>query len=153
MNEPHETGDPSVTNNDLIADILNATLGPAWSVEEIAERLLVAIASRPAAGPQEFAFDAGTATGRQSRRLIRPLLAHLATKSAEASLYGGRFCFERPGPDGPVWIHGQFENRPGAVRVTLRRSTTPPGDGPGSPTVVADHTPPSEALHPAGPGG
>jgi hypothetical protein len=27
-----------------------------------------------------------------------------------------------------VWIIGQFENRPGSVRVTLRRQSAPPAD-------------------------
>ena len=70
-------------------------------------------------------------TDRQSRRLLRPLLACLATKSAAeagspVNLYGGHFSFKRPGPNGPVWILGRFENRPGNVRVTLRRSSSPP---------------------------
>jgi len=80
---------------------------------------------------QEFVLDAEATPDRQSCRLIRPLLACLATKSAAeagipANLYGGHFAFKRSGPKGPVWILGQFDNRPGSVRVTLRRSSLPP---------------------------
>ena len=63
--------------------------------------------------------------------MLRPLLACLATKSAAeagspANLYSGRLWFKRPGPEGPVWILGHFENQPGIVRVTFRRSSSPP---------------------------
>jgi hypothetical protein len=122
-----------VTANNPVADVLAAPLGPDWTVEGLAERLLGAIAARRSEESQEFVLDAGATADRQSRRLLRPLLACLATKSAAeagtpANLYGGHFSFERPGPDGPVWILGQFENRPGSVRVTLRRYTSPPPD-------------------------
>ena len=95
---------------------------------------------------QEFVIHADATTDRQSRRLLRPLLACLATKSAAEAgsppnLYGGHLSFKRPGPKGPVWILGEFENRPGSVRVTLRRSTSPPEDpdakaeAPGAPDI------------------
>lgn len=118
-----------MTANNPIADLLGAPLGSAWTVEGLAEQLLGIIATRRAGVAEEFVLDA--MTDRQSRRLLRPLLACLATKSAAeggtpADLYGGRFSFERPGSNGPVWIVGQFENRPGCVRVALRRSDSPP---------------------------
>ena len=80
---------------------------------------------------QEFALDAEATSDRQSRRLLRPLLACLATKSAaeagtRPTLYGGRLAFKRPGHDGPVWIFGQFENNPGAVRIAFRRTSALP---------------------------
>jgi hypothetical protein len=132
--EAPETSDPIVTANNPIADLLGAPLGPEWTVEGLAEQLLSAIAALPSEG-EEFALDADSLKDRQSRRLLRPLLACLAAKSAAeagtpADLYGGRFSFRRPGPDGPVWILGQFENRPGSLRVTLRRLGSPP-EGPG----------------------
>src|SRR5947209_18066250 len=94
---------------------------------------------------QEFVLDADTNTDRQSRRVLRPLLACLATKSAAeagtaVNLYGGRLSFQQPGPDGPAWVSGQFENRPGTVPVALRRSPSPPqNSGPGTahPPVLA----------------
>ena len=58
------------------------------------------------------------------------LLAHLATKFASeagtpANLYGGPLSFERSGPEGVVWVLGHFENRPGSVRLEMRRSGSP----------------------------
>jgi len=134
MAQPHETGNPLVTANKPITDLLGAPLGPDWTVEGLAEQLLSAIAAQRSEEAQEFVFDAAGGTDRQSRRLLRPLLACLATKSAaeagtSATLYGGHFSFKRTGPTGPVWILGQFENRPGSVRVTLRRSPSLP-EGP-----------------------
>lgn len=120
-----------MATNNFITDLLGTPLCPDWTVEGLTEQVLSAIAVQRSEEGQEFVLDADTTTNRQSRRLLRPLLACLATKSAAeagtpADLYGGRLAFKRPGSDGPVWIIGQFENRPGAVRVTLRRSTSPP---------------------------
>src|SRR5882724_10443752 len=131
MAQAHETGNPIVTVNNPINELLSAPLGPAWTVEGLAEQVLGAIASQRSEESQEFVLDAATTTDRQSHRLLRPFLACLATKSAAEAgtpinLYGGQFSFKRPGPNGPVWILGQFENRPGNVRLTLRRSSSPP---------------------------
>jgi hypothetical protein len=120
-----------MTADNPITDLLAAPLKPDWTVEGLAEQLLSAIATRPCAESQEFVFDADAATDRQACRLLRPLLACLATKSAaeagmSANLYGGHVSFKRPGPEGPVWILGRFSNRPGSVRLTLRRSSSPP---------------------------
>ena len=76
-------------------------------------------------------LDAEAAADGQSRRLIRPLLACLATKSGAengtpVNLYGGEFAFQRRGPEGPIWILGRFENRPGSVLASFRRSAIPP---------------------------
>jgi hypothetical protein len=122
-----------VTDNNPITDVLGAPLGPDWTVEGLAEQVLAAVAAQRSEEAQEFVLDVGATTDRQSRRLLRPLLACLATKSAAeagtpANLYGGHFSFKRSGPKGPVWILGQFENGPGSVRVTLRRSTSPAED-------------------------
>jgi hypothetical protein len=120
-----------VTADNPITDLLAAPLSPDWTVEGLAEQVLGAIAAHRSEGAQEFVLDADATTDRQSRRVLRPLLACLATKSAAesgtpANLYGGRLSFKRPGPEGPVWILGQFENGPGTVRVALRRSSSPP---------------------------
>ena len=131
MAQSHETGNSIVTADNPISDLLRAPLDPDWTVEKLAEQLLGAIAAQRSGEAQEFVLDADTVTDRQSRRLLRPLLACLATKSAAeaglpAQLYGGCFSFKRPGPGGPVWILGQFENRSGSVRVTVRRQSSPP---------------------------
>jgi hypothetical protein len=120
-----------VTADNPITALLAAPLGPDWTVEGLAEQVLGAIAAQPSEEGQEFVLDADATADRQSRRVLRPLLACLATKSAAeagmpASLYDGRLSFKRPGPEGPVWIVGDFENRPGAVRAVLRRSCLPP---------------------------
>ena len=117
MAQSHETGNPIVTANNPITDLLGAPLGPDWTVEGLAEQVLGAIAAQRSEETQEFVLDADATTDRQSRRLLRPLLACLATKSAAEAgtlpnLYGGRLSFKRLGSEGPVWILGQFENRP-----------------------------------------
>src|SRR5438874_2041879 len=131
MAQAHETGDPLVTADNPLTDLLAAPLSPDWTVERLAEQLLCAVAARCPEEEREFVLDAASAIDRQSRRLLRPLLACLATKSATEAgtppnLYGGRLSFQRPGPEGPVWILGQFDNRPGSVRVALRRSDSAP---------------------------
>lgn len=123
-----------MTANNPIADLLAAPLAPDWTVEGLADQVLGVIAAQRSEEAREFVLDADAITDRQSRRLLRPLLACLATKSAAeagtpADLYGGHFSFRRQGTEGPVWILGQFENRPGNVRVTLRRSSSPPEAG------------------------
>ncbi len=80
---------------------------------------------------EENGAGGGAAADRPSQRILRPLLACLAAKSAaeagtSPNLYGGNLSFRRPGPEGPVWIIGQFENKPGSVRATFRRSAAPP---------------------------
>jgi hypothetical protein len=119
-----------VTAENPLADRLAAPLSPDWTIEGLAERLLCTIASQPEEEAKDLRLDAAATTDRQSQRLLRPLLACLATRSAAeagtpANLHGGRFCFKRNGPDGPVWVLGEFENRPGRVRVAFRRSAAP----------------------------
>jgi hypothetical protein len=114
-----------------IAGLLAAPLSPDWTIEGLAEQVLGAIAAQRSDDGKEFVLDAAAVTDRQSRRLLRPLLACLATKSAAeagtpVNLYGGRLLFNRPGSDGPVWVIGQFENKSGAVRVVFRRSSSLP---------------------------
>ena len=119
-----------MTADNPIIDLLAAPLSPDWTVERLAEQLLCAIAARNPEDVQEYVLDADAAIDRQSRRVLRPLLACLANKSAAEAgtapnIYGGRLSFERPGSEGPVWILGEFENRQGTVRVALRRSESP----------------------------
>jgi hypothetical protein len=124
-----------MTGNPL-TDLLAAPLGHDWTVDRMAEEVLCAIAAR---GPEEsvdIVLDAAATTDHQSQRLLRPLLACLATKSAAEAgttpnIYSGHLSFKRPGHEGPVWIVGRFENTPGKVRVELRRcSSTPPDSDP-----------------------
>lgn len=121
-----------ITNNP-ISNLLAAPLNPDWTIAKMAEQLLCTISQSRDAGieedTQEFVLDADAVTDQQTRRLLRPLLACLSVKSAEengtqATIYGGPLSFKRPGPDGPVWILGQFDNRQGSVRISLRLSLT-----------------------------
>jgi hypothetical protein len=119
-----------VSAENPLADLLAAPLRPDWTIEGLAEQLLSAIASQPREEAEELRLDAAAATDRQSQRVLRPLLACLATKSAAEAgtppnLYGGRLSFKRNGPDGPVWILGEFENKPGRVCVAFERSSAP----------------------------
>jgi hypothetical protein len=130
MAPSHETGNPTVTADNPITAVLGGPLGPDWTVEGLAEQVLGAIAAQRSEETQVFFLDEDD-TDRQLRRLLRPVLACLATKSTAetgmtSNLYGGHFSFKRPSPQGPVWILGHFENRPGRVRITLRRSSSPP---------------------------
>jgi hypothetical protein len=139
-----------VTVDNLLTELLAAPLSPDWTVEALAEQLLGALAARRSEEAQEFVLDADATADRQSRRVLRPLLACLATKSAAeagtaANLYGGRLSFQRQGPEGPVWILGQFENRPGTARVVFRRSTLPPQNS--EPTVPQAPVLESTASH------
>jgi hypothetical protein len=152
--QSQETGNPIVTTNNPIVDLLSAPLGPDWTVEALAEQVLSAIAAQRSDAAQEFVVDAATTTDRQLRRILRPFLACLATKSATeagkpADLYGGHLSFKRLGGEGPVWILGHFENRPGAVRLTLRRSSSPPQSTeamPGRPVVAEGLAGPVEKV-------
>lgn len=113
-----------MTASYTISTLLGGPLDPNWTVATLAEELLGAVAS--SAG-RDFVLEVDDATDRQTRRLIRPLLAYLATKSADetgapVNLYGGRLCFKLPGP---VWVLGEFENQTGRVRLAVRRSDSP----------------------------
>lgn len=119
-----------MTTDTTLADLLSTPLDPGWTVDGLADRVLDAIAAQPAGS--EFVLAVDDTTARQVRRLVRPLLACLATRSAgeagaPVNLYGGRLSFRRPGPAGPVWVVGDFENQPGSVRVAMRRSGSPGG--------------------------
>src|SRR5260370_26962803 len=107
MAQSHETGNPIVTANNPITDLLGAPLGPDWTVEGLAEQVLGAIAAQRSEEAQEFVLDADVTTDRQSSSLLRPLLASLATKpTAEAGtpahLDGGHFSLNPPGAAGPL---------------------------------------------------
>jgi hypothetical protein len=120
-----------VTTEKFITDLLAAPLRPDWTIDELAEEVLAAIAADGQDPARAFVLDGTATTDRQSRRLIRPLLACLATKSAaeagaSPNLYGGRLSFQRTSPEGPVWILGDFENTPGTARAAFRRSSSPP---------------------------
>jgi hypothetical protein len=114
-----------ITANPL-TEVLAIPLGPDWTVDQLAENVLATVAERSEAESEELVIDAEVITDRQTLRLLRPLIACLATKSAteagtSPNLYGGSIAFNRPGPEGPVWIFGQFENTPEAVKLTFRR--------------------------------
>ncbi len=122
-----------MTADNPIAALLAAPVGPDWNVEGLAERVLSAIATHPSEDGHEFVLNANTTTDRQTRRVLRPLLACLAVKSAaeagaSPNLYGGELSFKRADGGGrPMWVLGTFENRPGAVHVALRRVESPRG--------------------------
>jgi hypothetical protein len=113
-----------VTVDNPITELLASPLGEDSTIDTLAEQVLSAVARAPS--PHEFTLAAAEATDRQARRLLRPLLACLAMKSAaeagaDADIYGGHLSFKRPGPDGPVLILGEFDNKPGNARITLQR--------------------------------
>jgi hypothetical protein len=115
----------------LIAEVLNAPLPADWTIEGLAEKLLDSIANQASAESHSLALD--DFSEPQVRRLIRPLLAHLAQKSENApSIYGGILSFVRP------QVRGEFVNRVGNVRLALRsRDDSSPVHG--SSAVVTGH--------------
>src|SRR2546428_13719448 len=136
MAQSYETGNSPVTADQPITDLLSAPLGPGWTIEGLADQLLAAIAAQPKA--QDQVLDAEAAAAGQSRRLIRPLLACLATKSAAengtpVNLYGGEFAFQRRGPEGPIWILGRLQDKPSSGRASLPRTALPPQKTHGKP--------------------
>lgn len=120
--------------NNPITDVLSAPLDSDWTVERLAEKVISAIASQESEGGRaldEFVLDGNSITDRQMQRLIRPLVACLAQKSAAEEgttpkLYEGCLAFKRQSRVGPVWVVGEFKNTPGKVVVTLRQSKSPP---------------------------
>ena len=144
MAQSQEAGNPTVTAENPLTNLLAAPLSPDWTIEGLAEQLRCTIASKPKEQAEDFRLDAATSTNRQSQRTLQPLLACLATKSAaeaetSPNLYGGWLRFKRNGPDGPVWILGEFENQPGRVRVAFQRSSTAReviGQGTSEPSVA-----------------
>ena len=119
-----------MTSNNPIIELLAAPLGPDWTIEGVAEKLLTTIVSQ-GLGDQEFSLNGEALTDRQSIRMIRPLLACLANMSADeagtsADIYGGQLSFKREGSEGPVWILGHFDNKLGNVRVVFHRTCSPP---------------------------
>ncbi len=150
MARPNEARNPIVTAHKPITDLLSGPLGPDWTMDSLAEQLLGTLVAQPSEGAEEFVLDSDAIVDRQSRRLLRPLLACLSTKSAAesgtpANLYRGQFFFKRQSPTGPVWILGRFENRPGSVRVTMRRSNSPPEGAEATPAKLTTF---SEATSP-----
>lgn len=141
MAQSHEAGNPTVTAENPITDLLSAPLSPDWTIEELAKQLLCTIASQPTEEGKKLVLDSASAVDRQSQRVLRPLLACLATKSAAEAgtppnLYGGQLSFKRIGPDGAVWISGEFENTPGSVRIAFQRFFSPPEISVDSPVKV-----------------
>ena len=115
-------------NSTTIAEVLSGQLEPQGGLVGLAEKMLSAIVCEEHS--QEFDFDADIAADQQAQRLIRPLLACLATLSANengtcANHFFGPLQFRRPGPNGPIWIVGEFDNRMGSIWIKLRRSTSP----------------------------
>lgn len=133
MAKSEQANHSPMTAKNAVTEILSCPLASDWTIEALVERVLAAIALQPltVAEAGEIVLDADKITDRQSRRLLRPLLACLARKSADEggtcpTLYEGSFAFERPGQGEPVWIVGEFKNMPGQVRATFRRHGPPP---------------------------
>jgi hypothetical protein len=134
MAQTHQMGDPTVIADNPLTELLAAPLTQDSTIEGLVEKLLSTIAARKTQDTsevQEFVLDIDSLLDRQSRRLLRPFLACLANKFAaesatDVNLYCGAFSFRRTGPEGNIWIFGQFENRPGNVRIAIRRSASSP---------------------------
>lgn len=126
-----KTGDPIVSANNTVLDLLAAPLAPGWTIEGLAEQVLSAVASVSPGEAVDLTFRHDANADPQIQRLIRPLLACLAAKSATetgqfTNLYTGQIALRRQGSTGPVWILGHFENQQGRVRLSLRRSISAP---------------------------
>ncbi len=131
MARSQEAGNSTVTAENPLTDLLAAPLSPGWTIEGLAEQVLSMIASQPKEQAIDLLLDAAATTDRQSQRVLRPLIACLATKSAaeagrSPNLYEGQLSFKRIGLYGPVWILCDFENKAESTRVSFRRSNSPP---------------------------
>ena len=73
MAPSHQTGNPIVTANNPLTDLLGAPLDPDWTVEGLAEQVLGAIAGQRSEEGQEFVLDLDATTDRQSRRLLESI--------------------------------------------------------------------------------
>src|SRR5947209_58758 len=98
MAQTHQAGNPTVTAENPKTDLLAAPLSSDWTIEGLAEQLLGTIASLPKEDAKNLLLDAAATTDRQSQRVLRPLLACLATKSAAeagtpSNLYEGQLSF------------------------------------------------------------
>ena len=105
-----------------LSDLLAAPLSPDWTIERLAEQLLCAIASQPKGETKSVQFD--LSCPRTDNHSVfsghcSPALQPSQQPKPEFNrrLYGGQLCFKRNGPDGPVWILGEFESKPGTQRV------------------------------------
>lgn len=86
-----------------------------------------------------------------SQRLMRPLVACLAQKSAAEGrtaprLYEGCLILNRQSGGAAVWVVGEFNNTPGKVFVTLRRSESPPPNQQTAASQVAIVSPVDDRL-------
>lgn len=129
-----------MTDDNPILDLLAAPLRPDWTIDQLAEDVILAIVARGSGERQEFVIDAEAVTDRQSRRVLRPLLACLATKSAaetgtSTSLYGDRLRFVRPGRDGLMSVFCRFENTPERAWIAFH-VVTPSVSMPGKAHVI-----------------
>src|SRR6266481_5183939 len=96
-----------MTSQNPIAKLLAAPLPPDWSVERLADQLLQVIAKRFESKRRRspISININDLEDRQSKRLLRPLLAYLATRAAKkgdqpANVFGGVLLLERKGPKG-----------------------------------------------------
>jgi hypothetical protein len=122
----HAFEESDLTMN-TISDLLSAPLDQDWCLDNLAEEVIASLAAQPAGTEPELVFAVDETTNRQARRLIRPFLACLATKSASengtpVNIYSGSLSFHRPGPDGTVWVVGDFSNQSGGQRLAIRRA-------------------------------
>ena len=121
---------PLATADNHIRELVPAPVSPDWTIDRLAEQVLCAIAARGSAeGTANSAraeLPRSTSKAAYSGRSSLWLKTSRPPKQVHPHLDRGRLLFQRPSHDGPVWIHGQFENMPGTVRVTLRRSSSPP---------------------------
>ena len=98
-----------MTGDNPINELLSAPLRLDWPIDRLAEEVLRAIAVRGSEEAQKLTLDAEATSDRQSRRLLRPLLACLATKSR-------RICGREIGASSDPSRSGR--QRGGAFRAT-----------------------------------
>lgn len=117
-----QEGDNAMTANTTVRELLLAPLAAEWIIDGLADQVLHAIA---ASDDHELVLDADALSDRQARRLLRPLLACLAKRSAAPTgmpinLFRGSLTLATQGPAGPLYFAGEFDNRAGSERLVLR---------------------------------
>ena len=104
MAQTHEAGNPTVTAENPLTDLLAAPLSPDWTIEGLAEQLLCTIASQPKEEAKNSLLDAAAATDRQSQRVLQTVACAASRPSQPpkrehlANLYGGQLSFKGIGP-------------------------------------------------------
>ena len=129
MAQSHQAGDSTVTAENPITEILATPIGPDWTIEALAEQLLCRIASKPKEEAREFFLRRNgyrSTIAADSSTVARLSSDQVGCRAGTTpNIYGGHLVFKRNGPEGLVWIRGEFQNKPGNVCLAFQKPSAP----------------------------